>query len=194
MISFKQITQLYSTNIGFVQSHVSTLSANTIEPCSKTQNLLCFSKLAICLLLLLSFGCSPDKTSPPDTTLESKKQIWVYKHQNREGTDYTLFSIKKPLNKGVLPEDFLAIRNKKRGRWNCLLKWEGETLWFYTPSTRSFASHNSESGKTKWTIIEEKDFNHFFYNEENKGYIRFSSHCGQPEVHCLDAEEIVISE
>ena len=74
------------------------------------------------------------------------------------------------------------------------MKWEGDVLWFNTPSSRSFASHNSDNGKTQWTIIEEKDYNYFFYEDEQQDFIRFSSHCDQPEVLCLDAEELVIGD
>ncbi|MEZ4930664.1 MAG: hypothetical protein R2788_00855 [Saprospiraceae bacterium] len=118
----------------------------------------------------------------------------MYKHQAREGPEYTVFSTEKPVNKGKLPANFLAIRHRKREHWTCLLKWEGDVLWFYTPSSRSFASHNSDNGKTQWTIIEEKDYNYFFEEDKESGYIRFSSHCGEPGIYCLDAEEMVIGQ
>lgn len=145
-------------------------------------------------LLLVNSSCSPDKPMPPTEITINDKQVWVYKHQASEGPEYTVFSTEKPINKGKLPANFLAIRHRKREHWTCLLKWEGDVLWFYTPSSRSFASHNSDNGKTQWTIIEEKDYNHFFDEDEESGYIRFSSHCGEPGVYCLDAEEMVIGQ
>ena len=137
-------------------------------------------------------------SSPTDAPMmaskmeESQNQIWVYTHFIREGSDYTVFSTEKPVNKAVLPGNFLAIKNRDRDHWKCLMKWENNVLWFYTPSSRSFASHNSDNGKTQWTIIEEKDFNYFFYEEKETDFIRFSSHCGTPEVLCLNVEEMVI--
>ncbi len=40
-------------------------------------------------------SCSPENSASSEKISESKKQVWVYKHQNREGLGYTLFSIKK---------------------------------------------------------------------------------------------------
>ena len=128
------------------------------------------------------------------TILPAEKLVWVYTHSHLDGIDYTVFSPEKPVNKGALPRNFLAIKNRKKETWTCLLKWENEVLWFYTPSSRSFASHNSEDGKTKWTIIEEQDYNKFFYEDLNNGFIRFSNECGLQDVLCLDADEVVISE
>lgn len=149
----------------------------------------------------LLFSCSsPTETPMKASNLaqasnieEANNQIWVYTHAIKAGHDYTVFATEKPTNKAVLPGNFLAIKNKKREDWTCLMKWEDDVLWFYTPSSRSFASHNSENGKTQWTIIEEKDYNYFFYEEEETDFIRFSSHCDTPDVLCLNAEEMVIS-
>lgn len=146
------------------------------------------------ILILINNSCAPDKPMPPTEIVIDDKQVWVYKHQAWEGPEYTVFSTEKPINKGKLPANFLAIRHRKREHWTCLLKWEGDVLWFYTPSSRSFASHNSDNGKTQWTIIEEKDYNYFFEEDKESGYIRFSSHCGEPGVYCLDAEEMVIGQ
>ena len=148
------------------------------------------------LLLISSFITSCVNEQPMQSTslIESEKQIWVYTHSIRDGWDYTVFSPEKPINKGILPSNFLAIKNRKQENWTCLMKWENDVLWFYTPSTHSFASHNSENGKTQWTIIEEKDYNFFFYEDDKQDFIRFSSDCGQQDILCLDAEEIVIGE
>ncbi|MEO1262490.1 MAG: hypothetical protein AAFZ15_27025 [Bacteroidota bacterium] len=146
------------------------------------------------LTLFLLTSCASEPPMQSNDLVESEKQIWVYTHSIRDGWDYTVFSPEKPINKGILPSNFLAIKNRKHENWSCLMKWENEVLWFYTPSTHSFASHNSENGKTQWTIIEEKDYNFFFHEDEDQNFIRFSSVCGQQDILCLDAEEMVIGE
>lgn len=150
-------------------------------------------------LLFLCFMVGQSCNPPPEKALAAtfevqEKLIWVYTHSIGTGAEYTVFSTEEPINKAILPNNFLAIKNGKQNNWHCLLKWEGDVLWFYTPSSRFFASHNSENGKTQWTIIEEEDFNYFFYEDKDPGFIRFSSHCGEPEVLCLDVEELVIGE
>lgn len=144
--------------------------------------------------ICLHTSCAYEQPIQSTKLEESKKQIWVYTHSIKKGNDYTVFSPDKPINKGILPSNFLAIKNRKRENWTCLMKWENDVLWFYTPSTHSFASHNSENGKTQWTIIEEEDYNFFFYEDDKQDFIRFSNVCGQKDILCLDAEEVVIGE
>ncbi len=146
----------------------------------------------VSLLIALLISCTTENPPRTDSLVKKEREIWVYQHQDLKGRDYTVFSTEMPLNKGILPENFLAIKNRNQGNWNCLLKWEGDVLWFYTPSSNSFASHNSDNGKTKWTIIEEEDFNYFFFDDENEKYIRFSNDCNQPDVLCLEADEMQI--
>ncbi len=145
----------------------------------------------IFLTITIGFlSCSSEPS--PSTTIESEpiKEFWVYQHHDDEGRDYTVFSTEKPANKAALPSNFLAIKNRKKEKWNCLLKWEGDVLWFYTPSSRSFASHNSDNGKTQWTIIEEEDFNYFFFEKNDDKYIRFSNDCSQTDILCLESDEM----
>ncbi len=150
------------------------------------------------LTLILSFlsalfcGCANKSPANTDSPTKKEKEIWVYQHEDQEGRGYTVFATELPVNKGILPENFLAIKNRKRSHWNCLLKWEGDVLWFYTPSSNPFASYGSDNGKTNWTIIEEEDFNYFFFEEENGKYIRFSSDCNQPGVLCPGEGEMQI--
>ena len=105
-----------------------------------------------------------------------------------------MFSNELPVNKAVLPENFLAIRKSNKDNWNCLLKWEGDVLWFYTPSESYFASNNSNNGKTQWTIVTQNDFDSLFYETKPEAYIRFSSNCSEPKAFCLDSGALNIGE
>ena len=146
----------------------------------------------LAFIFLFFIGCASETPVGQPPPVKKEKEIWVYEHFDKYETSYTVFSNELPINKGILPANFLAIRNSKRIKWNCLLKWEGEVLWFYTPSKSYFASNNSNNGKTQWTIVTQSVFDSLFYETVPEAYIRFSSNCNEPNAYCLGSEDLKI--